>query len=44
LYAAPSGAWNQEVPEAEREIFEIDPAVTVMVQISEYHVTVRLKT
>ncbi len=40
---APSpGSGDQEVPETEGEILKVDSSVSVMVQVSEYDVTVGL--
>jgi hypothetical protein len=40
---APSpGSGDQEIPETEGEILKVDPAVAIMVQVSEYDVTVGL--
>jgi hypothetical protein len=40
---APSpGSGDQEVPETEGEILKVDSAVSVMIQVSEYDVTVGL--
>jgi hypothetical protein len=42
LDAPPPGSGDQEVPETEGEILKVDSAVSVMIQVSEYDVTVGL--